>query len=203
MSAVRFRFWRYHRRAKARSTDAGRGVVSMTCNYLETLGMLPQIIAQAGQAAFAAETGFLVAAERRRRIELVEGVAPDHAGLHPRSGIHPELPARRPNPGTQTVGQIVGAFDRFVGRAEGHNRKDWPKNLLARNTVRRLHVGEEGSRIPVAALGQRAGGLHQVRAFGDPAVDEFDDAVALRSRIDRADIGVLVERIPVAQRLDA
>ena len=39
------------------------------------------VIQQSLPSAFAAEAAFLVAAERRRRIELVEGVRPDDAGL--------------------------------------------------------------------------------------------------------------------------
>src|SRR5271165_2859895 len=81
-----------------------------------------EILPQPGQAAFATEAGLLVAAERRTRIELIERVAPDNARGQALRGIERELPARGPDARAQAVRQIVGAFDRLVGRAKGHDR---------------------------------------------------------------------------------
>src|SRR5207245_5361542 len=66
-----------------------------------------QVGLQSVQASLPAEPALLVAAERRRRVEPVERVGPNHAG--PKSLGHPQ-DARallRPHPRREAVGRVV------------------------------------------------------------------------------------------------
>src|ERR1700704_6502488 len=70
-----------------------------------------------GQAALTAEAGFLVAAERARRVEAVERVRPHDAGAQLLR--HPE-DARallRPDAGGAAGWRVVRLLDRLLGRA--------------------------------------------------------------------------------------
>src|SRR5262249_57009334 len=67
-------------------------------------------------AAFPAVAGFLVAAERRRRVELVEGVRPHHAGPQPGGHVQDQRPLLGPDPGRQAVRRVVGLLQRLGGR---------------------------------------------------------------------------------------
>ena len=82
-------------------------------------------------------------------------------------------------------------------------RQDRPEDFLAGDAVAGGDVGEITRREPETLRGQVAPALGEIGAFADAAVDEFADAVQLLARIDRADVGVFVERIADAQRLDA
>src|SRR5437763_15735959 len=81
-----------------------------------------EIRLQTRAAALAAETGLLVPAERRRGIEPVEGVRPDHAGPHLLGGPQNPGALLRPDPGRQPVRRVVRLADRFLWRAEGQHR---------------------------------------------------------------------------------
>ena len=63
-------------------------------------------------------------------------------------------------------------------------------------------AGEEARCEPVAIVRQLAARLHQLSPFLDPGIDEFADAPELLLRVDRADVGVLVERVAHAQGLE-
>src|ERR1051325_10168696 len=62
-------------------------------------------------------------------------------------------------------------------------------------------VGEHGRHEPVALLRQAARRLVDLGALLLPATHELLDLLELRARVDRADVGVLVERIADAQGL--
>src|SRR4029077_4881567 len=77
------------------------------------------------------------------------------------------------------------------------------EDLLLRDAVALRDVREDRRHEPVALLRQRARRLVDLRAFRLARLDELDDLVELHPRVDRADVGVLVERVADAQRLEA
>src|SRR6476620_11838752 len=86
-------------------------------------------------SAFAAEAGFLVAAEGRRRVESVEGVRPHDARAQTLG--HPE-DARAflsPDPGTQAVRRVVRLLDRLFCCADGEHRENRAENLFLRDAI--------------------------------------------------------------------
>src|SRR5437868_8181041 len=147
------------------------------------------------QAAFAAEAGLAVTPERTRGIEAVVGVRPDDAGPEPLR--HPE-DARallRPHAGGEAVRRVVRLLDRLLGRAEGEHAEDGAEDLFLRDPVALRDVGEDRRRKPVAALGEPARRLVDLGALGAPCSDELLDLLELLTRVDRADVRVLVERV--------
>ena len=155
------------------------------------------------QAALAAEARLLVAAERAGRVEAVERVRPDDAG--PQVLRHPE-DARaflRPHACREAVRRVVRLLDRFLRRAEREHAQHRPEDLLLRDAVALRDVREDGGREPVPLLGQGARRLIDLGALGLAGLDELLDAVELHLRVDRADVGVLVERVADAQRCHA
>ena len=64
-------------------------------------------------------------------------------------------------------------------------------------------VGEQRRAEVVAALGQVAGRLVQLGALVDAALDELGDLLQLALRVDRPDVGVLVQRVADADRRQA
>src|SRR6476661_1149168 len=136
-------------------------------------------------SAFAAEAGFLVAAERRRRVEPVEGVRPHDARAQTLG--HPE-DARAflgPDPGAQAVRRVVRLLDRFLWRAERDHRENRAEDLFLRDAIALRDVREDRRHEPVALLGQAARRLVDLRSFVLAGLDE---------------LGVLVERIADTQR---
>ena len=160
----------------------------------------PQVRLEPVAAALAAEAGLLVAAERRRRVEPVERVPPDDAGAQPVG--HPEDPRALlgPDPRREPVHRVVRLLDGLVRRAEREHAEDGPEDLLARDAVALGDVREDRRREPPALLGEPARRLVDLRALLVAARDELVDPVELRLRVDRADVGVLVERVADAQR---
>src|SRR6266508_2766895 len=136
-------------------------------------------------AALAAEAGLAVAAERRGRIEAVEGIRPDDAGAQALG--HPE--------------DARALLDRLVRRAERQHAQHRTEDLLLRDPVALRDVREDGRREPVALLRQAARRLVDLRSFVASRLHELFDLVELHARVDRADVGVLVERVADAQRL--
>ncbi|CAB4925832.1 unannotated protein [freshwater metagenome] len=63
-------------------------------------------------------------------------------------------------------------------------------------------TGEDRRLEPEAAVGQLAGGLPGVRALGLADVDQLPDPGQLLGGVDRADVGVLVQRVADPQRAD-
>src|SRR5205823_6242720 len=158
-----------------------------------------QIRLEAGPAAFPPEAGFLVAPERRARVEAVVRISPDDARAQALG--HPEN-ARAflgPDTGAQAVRRVVRLFDRLLGRAEREDREHGPEDLLLRDAIALRDVREDGRREPVALLGQATRRLVDLRPFPLARGDELLDPRQLLLRVDRTDVGVLVERIADAQ----
>ena len=147
--------------------------------------------------------GLLVAAERRRRVEPVERVRPDDAGLHPLDHVQDPRALVGPDPGRQAVRRVVRLLDRLLGRPERQHRQHRPEDLLARDPVRLGDVREQRRAEEVAALGQVAGRLVHLGALGQAGRDELGDLLELGPRVDRADVGVLVERVADPDRREA
>jgi hypothetical protein len=143
-------------------------------------------------ATLAPVTGFLVAAERARRIELVERIRPDDPGAkfignpqHPTGVLSPD--SRR-----QSVRGVVRFRDRFVGGAKRQDGQHRTENLLAGDGVARRDVGENGRAEPEASLWHGAIQRPPFGAFAFAGVHERGYAVQLLFRVDRTDVRVLV-----------
>src|SRR5438034_8529009 len=159
-----------------------------------------QIRPQTVPSALAAEARLLVAAERRRRVEPVVRVRPDHAGAQ--AFGHPEN-ARAllgPDARAETVRRVVRLLDRLIRRAERQDREHRPEDLLLRDPVALRDVREDRRHEPVALLGQAARRLVDLRALLLAGRDELADPLELHRRVDRADVRVLVERVADPQR---
>src|SRR6185312_17429661 len=133
----------------------------------------------------------------------VERVRPDDAGAQ--TVRHPEDPRSllRPDTSAQAVRRVVRLLDRLVGRAEREHAEHRAEDLLLRDAVALRDVREDGRREPVALLRQAARRLVDVGSLRLARFDEVDDLVELHLRVDRADVGVLVERVADAERLEA
>src|SRR5687768_2335143 len=166
------------------------------------LNHLP-VIHESLAPAFPAEARFLVAAERRRRIELVEGVRPDDAGLEQRAHLEDARALVGPDSSGEAVHRVVRLFDGFFEGAEGEHAQHRAKDFFARDTVALGDTGEY-RRLEVEPLRWKVahGGLIQLGAAANSGIDKLTDAIELRARVDRADVGVLVERIADAQHID-
>src|SRR5438445_4373091 len=165
-----------------------------------TASVESQVRLEAVAAALAAEAGLLVAAERRRRVEPVVRVGPDD----PRAQAlgHPENPRAllRPDAGAEPVRRVVRLLERFLGRAERQDREHRTEDLLLRDPVALCDVREDGRDEPVALLRQAAGRLVDLRALLLAGRNELLDLLELLLGVDRADVGVLVQRISDSQR---
>src|SRR6476619_4772037 len=152
------------------------------------------------QAALAAEARLLVAAERARRIEPVERVRPDDAGAEPLG--HPE-DARallRPDAGREPVRRVVRLLDRLLRRTEGEDGEHRAEDLLLGDPGALGDVREHGRREPVALLRQAARRLVHLGALLGAGRDKLADPVELHARVDRAEVGVLVQRVADTDR---
>src|SRR6202789_4542469 len=118
-----------------------------------------RVVEEALAAALAPEPAFLVAPEGRRRVETVEGVGPDDAGLELRRHPQDPGPLVGPDPGAQPVGRVVGLLDRLVDRAESEDGEHGPEDFLPGDAVALRDPGEEGRREIVSLLGKDAGRL--------------------------------------------
>src|ERR1700720_2064862 len=100
--------------------------------------------------AFTSEAGFLVAAERRRWIELVEGVRPDNAGLEQRAHLENPRSLVGPHAGRKSVHGVVRLLDCFLERTECQHAKHGSEDLLPRDSMALSHAGENGRLVVVA-----------------------------------------------------
>src|SRR5215210_747173 len=87
-------------------------------------------------AALAAVAGLLVAAEGRRRVELVERVGPHDAGPELIRDLQDPRALLRPDAGRQAIGAVVGLGDGLVGRAEREHAEHRAEDLVAGDAVR-------------------------------------------------------------------
>src|SRR2546423_5922783 len=147
-------------------------------------------------AAFTPESGFLVAAEWRRRIELVERVSPHDARLQQRAHLENARALVGPDTGRESVHRVVRFLDRFLERAERQNAQHRSEDFLARDAMA-LRDACEHSRLEVVTLRRKLTHCRLVHLGAGcyARVDELADPVELRLRVDRAYVGVLVERI--------
>ena len=150
-------------------------------------------------AAFAAEAGFLVASKRGGGVEFVVGVCPDDAGFEFGGHLQNAGAFVGPDAGAEAVGGVVGFFHGFLGGSECENREDGAEDFFAGDAVAERDIREERGREVEAALWEFAGGLVDFRAFADAAFHEFLDFFELLAGVDRADVGVLVERVADAE----
>src|SRR5690606_31115119 len=77
------------------------------------------------------------------------------------------------------------------------------EDLLARDRRRRLHIREDRRREPETVLGDLARRRPSLGALLLAEVAQGADALELLGRVDRADVGVLVERVAEPQRREA
>src|SRR4029453_7133530 len=97
---------------------------------------LGKVRLQAVPAALTAVTGFLVPAERRGRVELVERVGPHHTGAQ-LVGHGQDLRALvAPDTGRQPVRRVVRLLDRLGRGPERQHRQHRAEDLLAGDPVR-------------------------------------------------------------------
>src|SRR5690606_25118496 len=94
-----------------------------------------QIDAHAFAAAFAAEAGFLVAAEADRGIEVVGAVDPDDAGLDLGRDVEGDVDVLAPDGGGEAVAGVVGERHRLLVGAEAHGDENGAEDLLGRDRV--------------------------------------------------------------------
>src|SRR5881392_4058235 len=94
-------------------------------------------------AAFAAETAFLIAAERTGGIEFVVGVRPDDAGAKFTHDLENLAAFIGPDASAQSVRRIVRALDCFFRGAERHHAQDRAEDFLLGDPMRRGNAGKE------------------------------------------------------------
>src|SRR5665213_287378 len=189
-------------RSKTRRHNAG-ALISLYSGTAIIVSIQPAIRRQPVQPTLATETAFLVAAERTRRIKLVISIGPHHARTEFVHHFENLAALVRPHARAQAVGDVVRALERLLRRAERHHAQYRSENFLRRHAMRMRDAREKRRRKPKSFRGERALRLRQLRAFVHAALHQLADFFELRPRIDRADVGVLVERIADAQRLDA
>src|SRR3954449_762300 len=125
--------------------------------------------------ALAAVSGLLVAAEGRRRVELVERVGPDDAGPELVRDLEDARALLGPDAGRQAVGGVVRLRDGLVGGAEREHAQHRPEDLVTGDAVGGRDVGEDRRREPEAAVGKVAGRLPARGALGLADVGELPD----------------------------
>ena len=135
-------------------------------------------------------------------IEFVVRVSPNHAGLELLREAENLRAFVRPNSRAEPVHRVVGFFDGFVRRAERENRKHGTENFFARDAARLRDAREESRCEPKTFLRKHARRGITIR-FALADLHELFDFLELHLRVDRADVGVLVERIAEPQRRHA
>src|SRR5262249_26301206 len=150
--------------------------------------------------ALTAENGFLLAAERRGRVEAGVRVGPNDARAGPLPHPGDERTPFRPDPPTEGQRRGVCLLDRLLPAAGPQEREDGTEDLLLGDAVALSDVGEDRRREPVSLLRKPAGRLVDLGALLGAGGHELLDLLELLLRVDRADVGVLVERIADAER---
>src|SRR5690606_24823317 len=158
-------------------------------------GLQFHVGAEAVPAAFPADATFLVPAEWRGGVELVEGVRPDHAGAHAAGHLEDLRTLDRPHAAGKAVRGVVRFWEPLHLGAEGLDREHWAEDFLLHHPVRLRNPGKNGRSAPEAALRHRAGALVHLGALLLPEREVGMNALELRRRVDRTDVRVLVERV--------
>ena len=81
------------------------------------------------------KSALFVTAEGTGGIEFVVGIRPNHAGTQFVHDLENLAAFVGPNAGAQTVRRVIGAFDRFIRRAESHDAQDRPEDFFLRDAV--------------------------------------------------------------------
>src|SRR5688572_7036761 len=101
-------------------------VISATSAY----SLSVQVRTQAMDSALAAEAALLVAAEGGTRVELVVRVEPHDASVKLPRDVEDLRALVGPDARGQAVGRVVGAGDRLLGSAEGHDGEHRAEDLV-------------------------------------------------------------------------
>src|SRR5207253_3226434 len=80
------------------------------------------------------------------------------------------------------------------------HREDRAKDFLLRDPMALADAGKEGRAEEVATRGELAVGLEDLGALLEAGVDQLLDLRELRRGVDRAHVGVLVERVTDSER---
>src|SRR6266545_341318 len=140
----------------------------------------------------------LVASERRRRIVEVVGVHPHRPRLDRPGDAVGFLDVPRPDARREPVHRAVGERDAGVLAVEREHGEHRPEDLLVHDLHPGLRRVEHGG-LDVVALAVHLGGLpagDEARPFRLPGADVGQHLLLLALRHDRAEPGVLVERVP-------
>jgi hypothetical protein len=162
-----------------------------------------QIFEHALASAFAAITGFTIAAESAGCVELVGGVHPDHASLDLGSQIERNVNVLAPDAGRESVHRVVGQLRSLRWSAEGHGGEHGAEDFFLRHRRRGMHIGEQSRREVRAFFGERVARLPTAGALRHSSVDHAADGFQLDRGNNRADVDRLVEWMTDAQRFHA
>src|SRR6266699_4846168 len=122
--------------------------------------------------AFTSEAGFLVAAEWRRWIELVERIRPDDARLQQRAHLENPRSLVSPHAGRESVHGIVRLLDGLFESAKGEDTQHRAENFLARDAMALRDTREYGRLVVVAPCRQlKRRRLIHLRARSDAWID--------------------------------
>ena len=111
-----------------------------------------------------------------------------------RDPLSVQIPAESP------YGRVVGLLDGFGRSPERQHRQHRSEDLFPGDAMGLADVGEHGRSKPEPAIGQVAGRRPARCALLLAGVSQLPDARELGGRVDRADVGVLVQRVAEAQR---
>ena len=162
-----------------------------------------QIFQHALAAALAPEPALAKAAETAGGVEEIGAVDPDHACLELWGNMEGEIDVFRPDGGGEAVTRVVGEFDRLAGGAEADGRKNRAEDLFLGEQVRRADLRCKHRQVEPAGLGQGTVGLPDRGALFFALLDHRTHPIELHLVDQRADIGVLVERVAEAQMAHA
>ena len=162
-----------------------------------------QVLQHALASAFAAVSGFAIAAESACCVELVGTIHPHHARLHLRSQVQRDVDVLAPDARRQPVHSVVGQLCGLRRRAEGHRHQHRAKDLLLHHRRCRMHIGQQRRRIVATFLRQLIARLPAPRTLGHSRVYHFANGFQLDRRNNRANVNRLVQRRPNAQSFHA
>ena len=95
----------------------------------------------------------------------------------------------------QPVTRVVGKLGRFLRVAERHCREHRAEDFLLHQYIGRRHIGDKHRQV-IEAIRRNMGLRHPATCpFGRPRCKQARDALKLRAIDQRADVGILVERI--------
>jgi len=143
-------------------------------------------------ATLAAKAAFLVTTKWAGRVEPVERIRPDNTGTN--FVCHCEDPATllRPDSSAETIRSVVGFLNCFIGGSKRENTEHWTKDFLASDPVRLGHAREYRWGEPETLLWDLAVRAPTLGTFILATLGQVNDPVELLTRVDRANVGVLI-----------